>query len=95
MSKAHLLAYETPLENQRYLITNSAYSFQQIVDIIHAKFSELKDATPVGNPGEPLPEVYKLDTSKVQTELGLKFRTLEETIVDTVLSLQELMKQLN
>jgi len=96
VSKSHLLAFESPkASNQRYLITNGPYTFQLIADIIRKRFPELKDKVPEGNPGEAFPDVYKLDTSKVQNELGLKFRSLEETVVDSVNSLLELQKSLS
>lgn len=88
-----MLAYEKPeAAGQRYLIANSAYSYQQICDIIREKFPELHDQTPKGDAGAPLPSIYKLDTTKAATELGIKFRPLQETIVDMVNSLLTLQK---
>ena len=43
---------------------------------------------------QPLPDVYKLDTLKAAKELGMTYRTMEETLVDTVTSLRELEKSL-
>jgi nucleoside-diphosphate-sugar epimerase len=93
---AHLKAYTSEAAaNQRYLISSGAYSFQQIVDIIRANFPELLSTTPKGNTGEPLPPVYALDTSKAAKEIGMThYRTLEQTIVDTVKSLLETKKSL-
>ncbi|OJJ45980.1 hypothetical protein ASPZODRAFT_67391 [Penicilliopsis zonata CBS 506.65] len=85
---AHLRAFETPeAAGQRYLVSGSSYTYQQICDIIRAKFPALRDSTPEGAPGEPIPSAYKLDTRKVVNELGMKFRPLEETVTDTVMSL--------
>jgi hypothetical protein len=90
-----LLAYTTEAAaNQRYMVANSSYDYQIFLDMIRSKFPDLRATTVEGNVGEPLPPVYKLDTSKVQRELGLTFRPMEETIVDTVNSLRELEKQL-
>jgi nucleoside-diphosphate-sugar epimerase len=45
----------------------------------------------VGKPGSGLGrEVYKVDNSKAKQELSMTFRSLEETIFDTVKSLLEL-----
>ena len=54
---------------------------------------EAKDKTPEGKPGSGLgAEVYKVSNEKAKSELGMTFRSLEETIVDTVRSLLELEK---
>ncbi|KAL7941323.1 NAD(P)-binding protein [Trichoderma barbatum] len=91
LADAHVLAYEKPeAAGQRYLIANSAYSYQQICDIIRERFPQQSELTPKGNPGAPLPSSYQLDTTKAVTELGLKFRPLQETIVDMVNSLLKL-----
>lgn len=93
VAEAHVLAYEKPqAAGQRYLIANSAYSYQQICDIIREKFPELQDKTPKGDTGADLPPIYKVDTTKAVTELGIKFRPLQETVVDMVNSLLALQK---
>jgi nucleoside-diphosphate-sugar epimerase len=96
VAQAHLLAYKTEAAaNQRYLISNRSFSYQQIVDLIEEKFPELKIKLPTGETGQALPDVYQLDTSKAQKELGIKFRSFEETFVDTVDSLRALEKKLS
>ncbi|KAL6693869.1 hypothetical protein J3F84DRAFT_350582 [Trichoderma pleuroticola] len=91
LADAHVLAYEKPeAAGQRYLVSSSAYSYQQICDIIREKFPELKDLTPEGNTGAPLPPAYRLDNTKTVTELGLTLRPLQESIVDMVHSLLKL-----
>ncbi|PON25043.1 dihydroflavonol-4-reductase [Trichoderma gamsii] len=92
-AEAHVLAFEKPqAAGQRYLIANSAYSYQLICDIIRDKFPELQNKTPKGDTGAALPPVYKVDTTKAVTELGIKFRPLQDTIVDMVNSLLALQK---
>jgi hypothetical protein len=87
------LAFEkAAAANQRYLIAASAYTYQQIVDIIRARFPELNKTTPKGITGAPIPPAYTVDTTKANTDLGVKYRPLEDTIVDTVNSLQKLEK---
>lgn len=94
VATAHRLAYESSkAANQRYIITNGNYSYQQICDIIRAKVPEAKEKTPEGKPGSGLgAEVYKVSNEKAKRELGMTFRSLEDTILDTAKSLLELEK---
>ncbi|KAK4085970.1 hypothetical protein Purlil1_9711 [Purpureocillium lilacinum] len=85
VAEAHVRALEeSAAAGQRYLIANSAYSYQQVCDIIRENFPQFHNLTPKGTPGARLPPVYKLDTSKAVHQLGMSFRPLEQTIVDTV-----------
>jgi len=93
LAKAHLLAYTKDVAaNQRYLIAAATYGYQNFVDIIREHFPDLRDSTPEGAAKQPLPDVYTLDTSKVRKDLGIEFRSMEETVVDTVSRLRELEK---
>jgi nucleoside-diphosphate-sugar epimerase len=93
VAEAHVLAFEKPAAaGQRHLISNGAYSYQQVCDIIREKFPQLRGLTPEENPGTPLPSTYRLDTSKAIKQLGINFRSLEETIVGTVDSLLKVQK---
>jgi nucleoside-diphosphate-sugar epimerase len=96
VAHAHLRAYQAEAAaNQRYLIAGGAYSFQKIVDVIREKFPELHDKVPVGEPGQALPNVYQLSTSKAKQDLGiLEYLPFEETVVDTVKSLVALEQKL-
>jgi len=76
------------------MISGHAYSYQLFVDTIRSKFPELATTTPEGTPYQPFPEVYKIDTSKAVKDLGIEFRPLEETVVDTVNSLIALKAKL-
>ncbi|KAM3434658.1 hypothetical protein MY4824_005337 [Beauveria thailandica] len=94
VAEAHLRAFESPeAGGERFLIASSAYSYQQICDIIRAKFPELRDSTPEGAVGQELPQVYSLDTSKARNSLKMTFRPLRITIEDTVEGLLELQQQ--
>jgi nucleoside-diphosphate-sugar epimerase len=96
LAQAHLLAYESEkAANERYLITNGPYTYQMFIDIIREKFPDLKDKVPEGNPGAGLPDVYKIDNSKGIKELGIKYKSMEQTVVDTVESLLALEKKLS
>ena len=68
------------------------FSYQQVCDIIREEFPELKEKVPEGTPGAPLPDTYDFTTELTRTVLGVEFRGLKETIVDTVKNLLELEK---
>lgn len=89
---AHRLAYESPAAAaQRYLITSGNYSFQQVCDVLRARVPEVREPTPEGEPGSGLGrEVYGVSNEKAGRDLGMRFRGLEECIVDTARSLLEL-----
>ncbi|KIN07192.1 hypothetical protein OIDMADRAFT_99439 [Oidiodendron maius Zn] len=85
LARAHYLAYTTPAAaNQRYLTAARNFSYQILCDMIRAKYPELVATTPEGRANQPLPDVYRLDTSKAKKELGLEYRSLEETLFDAV-----------
>ncbi|RDL35762.1 Uncharacterized protein BP5553_06374 [Venustampulla echinocandica] len=93
VAKAHLLAYQTPTAaNQRYIISAGSFSYQIFCNIIRARFPELVATTPEDKSSLPFPDVYKLDTTKAKNELGIAFRPIKETLMDTVTSLKELEK---
>ena len=98
LALAHRLAYEKPeAANQRFLIANGQYSYQIFVDLIKEKFPELASKTPAqpNAVNDAFPDgVYKIDNSKAKNVLGIKFRPIEETIVDSVKYLQALEKKL-
>jgi nucleoside-diphosphate-sugar epimerase len=95
VAKVHLLAYESPAAaNQRYLVNAQSFSYQLFCDMIRAHFPELAATTPEGNSNKPLPDVYKLDNSKVVKELDSLWRPVEEILFETVSSLRNLEKSL-
>ncbi|KAH8883055.1 NAD(P)-binding protein [Thozetella sp. PMI_491] len=96
LARAHLEAYRNPAAaNQRYLTAGGPYTWQLFANIIREKFPELRDTTPEGNTTDPaIPvNVYTLDTSKVQKELGIEFLPVEKTVIDTINSLKALEKK--
>jgi nucleoside-diphosphate-sugar epimerase len=91
VAEAHLRAYETPAAGgERYIITAGSYTYLQVCDIIRENVPEVKAKTPVGTPGAPLPDVYKVSNEKARKELGMSYRSMKETVVDTVRSLYDL-----
>jgi nucleoside-diphosphate-sugar epimerase len=77
LGEAHALAYESSeAAGQRYLVSGGGYTFQQVCDIIRKNFPQKAHLVPEGTPGAPYPDVYKLDNSKAEKELGITFRDL-------------------
>ncbi len=93
LALAHVSAVELPAAaNKRFFITAGYFSNKEIVEIIRKRFPEYHNAlpTPETKGGDyPAGGVYKFDNSRAVKVLGLKFRTLEESIVDTVISLKK------
>lgn len=93
---AHLRAYEVPeAGGERFFLCRGNFSYQMMADILREKIPELRDRVPIGKPGSGFGgvELYKPDSSKAQKILGIKFRDLEETVVDAARSLLELEKK--
>jgi len=94
VAKAHRLAYEKEAAGgQRYFVTGGNYGYQMICDIIRENVPEVKEKVPVGKPGSGIgQDVYKVDSSKAENELGMSFISLEKCITDAAKSLFELEK---
>lgn len=95
---AHVLAIESPAAaNQRYLITAGNYSPQQVVDYMWKMYPQRAQEKNIskGSPGKLWPEggVFSVDATKSQRDLGLKYRSFEESIRDTFARLVELESQ--
>lgn len=96
---AHVLAIEKPeAGGRRYFLAASAFSNVELVDIIDKSFPKYKDLLPAGDAlklgqypegGPP----YKVDHSRSVTELGVKYRTLKESVEDTVNSIASLLNK--
>jgi nucleoside-diphosphate-sugar epimerase len=92
VGEAHLKAYETNNPG-RFFVTGGNFTYQRACDIIRKDFPEKRHLTPEGTPGQPLPNVYKVDSSKARKELGMTFRDLETTIHDMVVDFEEIEKR--
>ncbi|KAJ5811735.1 flavonol reductase [Penicillium riverlandense] len=90
---AHLRAFQIPdAGGHRFLVCGGNFSFQQMADILRKKVPEVRNRLPTGNPGSGFGkvELYIPDSSKAVTILGIQFRDLEETVVDSARSLLRL-----
>ncbi|KAH7317135.1 hypothetical protein B0I35DRAFT_451859 [Stachybotrys elegans] len=98
VATAHVRSLEAPAAaNQRIFLASEMFSYQLICDVLHASDSvpaEVKANIPVGEPGKgvPGPHAFSFDASKSEKLLGIKYRRLQESVVDTVLNLVEARK---
>ncbi|KAL2355447.1 hypothetical protein BJ546DRAFT_1060464 [Cryomyces antarcticus] len=92
LALAHVKAMEVPeATNKRFFVTAGYFSNKEIAQVIAKNFPQYKNELPTEKtPGGDYPEggIYKYNNKRVQEVLGIKFRSLEESIVDTVKSLQ-------
>ncbi|KAH8432891.1 SDR family oxidoreductase [Aspergillus melleus] len=83
LAVAHLRAFEVEeAAGRRFLIANGKFDYQLAVDVIRREFPQLQ-GVPLGTPGVAT-ETYTPDGSKAREVLGLEYRSLERTMVDTV-----------
>jgi len=92
LALAHVKAIEVPeAAGKRFFILEGYFTNKEIAEIIRKNFPELEAELPakdVKGGGYPEEGLYKFDNSRTVQVLGIKFRSLEESIVDTVKSLQ-------
>ncbi|KXT05567.1 hypothetical protein AC578_3720 [Pseudocercospora eumusae] len=92
LALCHVLAIEKEeAANKRFFITAGYFTNRQISEAIAKSFPELKEKLPTEKTkGGDFPEegIYKIDNSRVTSTLGIKFRSFDESIRDTVKSLQ-------
>lgn len=88
LALAHVKALEIPeAGGKRFLLTAGHYSNSEIAQIIKAKFPELADKLPQDLTSDKPEDVYGYDNSRSKELLGIQYRSLEESVVDTVKSL--------
>jgi nucleoside-diphosphate-sugar epimerase len=88
----HVRAMEEPAAaGKRFLTTAGHFNNRQMIDIIRRNFPEYEDVLPPrDDKGGDYPEggYYGYDNSNSIKTLGAKYRTLEESLVDTIKSLK-------
>ncbi|KAJ9269373.1 hypothetical protein DTO212C5_4645 [Paecilomyces variotii] len=95
VADAHLKAYIVPeADNERFFICGGNFSYQQITDILREKVPDVRSRVPIGKPGTGFGgvQVYTPDASKSVKVLGLTYRNLTATVVDSARSYLELEK---
>ncbi|KAJ5761760.1 uncharacterized protein N7511_005142 [Penicillium nucicola] len=76
--------------NERFLVTQGSYDTQEVADIIRSGVQD-RNRAPVGEPGKRIADThYSCDSSKAQELLGVKFRTLKESIIPLAHQLYEM-----
>lgn len=88
----HVLAMEkNEAANKRFFTTPGHFNTKECVEIIRKNFPDLQDKLPSKDaPGGGYPDegIYKVDNSRTEKVLGIKWRSLENCIVDLVNSLK-------
>lgn len=98
VARAHVKALEVAgAANQRFLVTGGRYSYQEIVDVLRKSDrippNVKTEKLPLGTPGEGYAGdfVYSVSSENSKTLLGLKYRSLEESVVDAAVQLVALV----
>lgn len=92
LAMCHVLAMEKEAAgDKRFFITEGHFTNRDIAKAIEKHFPEYKDSLPSAKtPGGDYPEqgIFKIDNSQASKLLGMKWRSFDEAIVDTVKSLK-------
>ena len=93
LALAHVLAAEKDeAGGKRFFIVGGRFCNKEIAEIIGEEFPELRENLPMGEALQPgaYPDkgTYGFDNVRSKSVLGLTYRSLRESIVDTVKSLQ-------
>ncbi|KIX02453.1 uncharacterized protein Z518_08394 [Rhinocladiella mackenziei CBS 650.93] len=85
---AHVKAIELPeAGGKRFLVTAGHVSNAAIANAIKTQFPNLADNLPAEIKSDMPADVYGYDNSRSKTVLGLEYRTLDDSVRDTVNSL--------
>lgn len=86
---AHVRAIEVAeAGGQRFLVTAGHYTNKDIADAIREAYPDLESKLPPKDAPSDMPaDVYGADNSKAIQVLGLKYRSLKDSVTDTVKSL--------
>ncbi|KAH6670728.1 putative NADPH-dependent methylglyoxal reductase GRP2 [Halenospora varia] len=94
LALSHVLASDPANEaaaNKRFFVVTGYFSNREICEIIRKNFPEYQDKLPgkeVQGGDYPKEGVYKYDNTRVKSVLGVRFRSLEESVSDLVRSLK-------
>lgn len=93
LALAHVKAMELPhATNKRFLITAGHFNNGGIAEIVKRNFQEYAAniAEDVSGGEYPKDGMYGYDNGRSKKILGIKYRSLEESMVDTVVSLKSI-----
>lgn len=85
-ASAHLQAFRH-LTGGRFIASGGRYCCSDICDILRIRFPEYFHRVPCPRPEDRAVDTYEVNNEWTKQELDVKFRTLGESIVDTVYSL--------
>ena len=89
LALAHVRAIEVPeAAGKRFFITAGYMSNGEIAQIIKDNFPEYADKLPEDTESDMPKDVFGIDNGRATKVLGIKFRSLKDSVVDTVKSLQ-------
>lgn len=82
---AHLLAFEKKEAGGERFLVSTHFDYQAGVDALREALPEIKTRVPEGKPGAVATkeQVYQVDGSKAEKVLGLRYRSLGETMRDS------------
>lgn len=91
LALCHVLAIEkAEASNNRFFVVAGFFNNREIAGILRKQYPEYKGVLPTADtPGGDYPDggVYKVNNSRVRDVLGVEWRSLEDCIRDTVISL--------
>lgn len=94
---AHVLSIERPeFANLRLILGEQFVTPQIVLDFVNKRFPELRGKVPEGKPGtgeRRKPEWLQVDVSKTMNLLGFKYISIEQSVVDTMVSYLEIRKK--
>ena len=91
VAAAHYEAYVRPQAGgERFLVAGGRFLYQDACAILRRRFPQLADKIP-GGVDAGVVETYIADGGKAKRVLGLQYRNLEDTLVETV---EDLLKRL-
>nr|AGS57528.1 cinnamyl alcohol dehydrogenase 1 [Plagiochasma appendiculatum] len=84
---AHVLAYETPSAEGRYILSDKVLHSEDVVEILKEKAPGYPIPSKMAGTGPKAPK-YVLSTEKAQ-KLGIQFTSVEDSIAESIVSLKE------
>ncbi|KAI9443362.1 NAD-P-binding protein [Lactarius indigo] len=99
VARAHVLALKLPPSSEspkRFVLSTTTFTSKEAIELLAEKRPELKERLPVITGNEPLlGPVATLDTSKTESELGMRnYVKWQDTVLDTVDDLLRVEKEL-
>lgn len=87
VAKAHLVAFEKPIANERLLLSSERFCAQDVLDVLNEKFPLLRGKIPVGEPGTGHlinDAMCQIVNDKTRSILGFPLMDLKTSVYDSV-----------